>query len=153
MQNWWMEAKKWKRLWFNRWELNHCYETGFKSQVFTFCLRDFKLVLLCWAWSLSHVQVSVTPWTVTRQLLYPCGSPNKNTGMGCHFFLRGIFLTQKFNPGLLHCRQILYRLSHQGSPAWFQASPWTAPPPAPTNLCLHIGTPMRIQWDKISWIQ
>jgi len=31
-------------------------------------------------------------------------------------FFRGIFLTQGSNPGLLHCRQILYGLSHQGSP-------------------------------------
>ena len=31
-------------------------------------------------------------------------------------FLQGLFLTQGSNPGLLHCRQILYHLSHQGSP-------------------------------------
>ena len=36
--------------------------------------------------------------------------------MGCHFLLQGIFPTQKLNPGLAHCRQTLYRLSHQGSP-------------------------------------
>ena len=36
--------------------------------------------------------------------------------MGFHFLLRGIFLTQGSNPGLLHCKQILYRLSYQGSP-------------------------------------
>ena len=36
--------------------------------------------------------------------------------MGCHFLLQGIFLTQGLNPGLLHCRQTLYHLSHQGSP-------------------------------------
>ena len=39
----------------------------------------------------------------------------KNTGMGCHSLLQEIFLTQELNPGLLHCRQMLYRLSHQGS--------------------------------------
>ena len=36
--------------------------------------------------------------------------------MDCHFLLQGIFPTQESNPGLLHCRQTLYRLSHQGSP-------------------------------------
>ena len=36
--------------------------------------------------------------------------------MGCHFLLQGIFPTQGLNPGLQHCRQILYHLSHQGSP-------------------------------------
>ena len=33
-----------------------------------------------------------------------------------HFLLQGIFMTQELNRGLLHCRQILYRLSHQGIP-------------------------------------
>jgi len=35
---------------------------------------------------------------------------------GCHSLLQGIFPTQRLNPGLLYCRQILYCLSHQGSP-------------------------------------
>ena len=43
-------------------------------------------------------------------------SPSENTGVGCHALLQGIFPTQGLNPGLLHCRQILYHLSHQGSP-------------------------------------
>ena len=44
-----------------------------------------------------------------------CGLyPGKNTVVGCHFLLQGIVLTQGSNPGLLHCRQILYHLSHQG---------------------------------------
>ena len=39
-----------------------------------------------------------------------------NIGMGCHFLLQGVFPTQGLNPSPLHCRQILYRLSHQESP-------------------------------------
>ena len=35
-------------------------------------------------------------------------SPGNNTGVGCHFLLQGVFLTQELNPSLLHCRQILY---------------------------------------------
>ena len=42
-------------------------------------------------------------------------SPGKNTGVGCHALLQGIFATQGSNPGVPHCRWILYRLSHQGS--------------------------------------
>ena len=42
----------------------------------------------------------------------PWDSPGKNTGVGCHFLLQGIFLTQGSNPGLLHWRQMLYPLSH-----------------------------------------
>ena len=47
-----------------------------------------------------------------------CSPPGKNTGVGCHFLLQGIFPTQGLDPGLLHCRQILYHLSHQGSPCY-----------------------------------
>ena len=43
-------------------------------------------------------------------------SLSKNTGARCHFLLQGIFPTQRLNSGLLHCRQILHCLSHQGSP-------------------------------------
>ena len=43
-------------------------------------------------------------------------SPGKNTGVGCHALLQGIFPTQGLNPGLLHCGQLLYHLSHKGSP-------------------------------------
>ena len=46
----------------------------------------------------------------------PWEAPGKNTGVGCHSLLQGIFLIQGLNPGLLHCRQILYHLSHQGRP-------------------------------------
>ena len=42
------------------------------------------------------------------------GVSQAQTRVGCHFFLQGIFLTQGSNPGLPHCRQTLYRLSHQG---------------------------------------
>ena len=43
-------------------------------------------------------------------------SPGKNTGVGCHALLQEIFATQRQNPGLLHCRKILYQLSYLGSP-------------------------------------
>ena len=49
-------------------------------------------------------------------LLCPWNSPGKNTGRGNHSLLQGIFLTQGSSPGLLHCRQILFYLNHQGSP-------------------------------------
>ena len=42
------------------------------------------------------------------RLLCPWDSPGKNTGVGCHFFLQGIFLTQGWSLCLLHCRWVLY---------------------------------------------
>ena len=88
--------------------------------------RDFPVVQLLrltfqgrdkWKWKLlSHVQLFVTPWTIqsmefsrpkywSRQLYSPGDS-----------LLQGIFPTQGSNPGVLHCRWILYQLSHQRSP-------------------------------------
>ena len=47
---------------------------------------------------------------------HPWNSPDKNSGVGNHSLLQGIFQTQGSNLGLLHYRKILYHLSHQGSP-------------------------------------
>ena len=59
---------------------------------------------------------SSTLWTVAHKTVCLWDSPGKNTGVGTHSLLQGIFPAQEYNPGLLHCRQILYNLSHQGSP-------------------------------------
>ena len=52
------------------------------------------------------------------RLFHPWDFPGKSTGVGCHFLLQRIFLTQGSNPGLPHCRQTLYHLSHQESLAF-----------------------------------
>ena len=52
-------------------------------------------------------------------------SPGQNTGVGSLSLLQGIFPTQGSNPGLLHCRQIFYQLSHKGSPRILE---WVAYP-------------------------
>ena len=52
------------------------------------------------------------------RLLCPRDFPDKDTGVGCHFLFQGIFPTQGSNPGLLHCRQILYQLSYKGDPCF-----------------------------------
>ena len=60
-----------------------------------------------WKWKLlSRVRLFATPRN----------SPDQNTGVGILFLLQGIFPIQGLNTGLLHCRQILYQLSHKGSP-------------------------------------
>ena len=63
-----------------------------------------------WKWKLLHcVQLLVTPWTVLSEFF------GQNTGVGSLSFLQGAFPTQGSNPGLPHCRQILYQQSHKGS--------------------------------------
>ena len=58
-------------------------------------------------------------------LYSPWNSPGQNTGVGSLSLLQGIFSTQGSNPGLPHCRWILYQLSHKGSPRILE---WVAYP-------------------------
>ena len=74
--------------------------------------RWVKIILQSKVKSLSRVQLFVTPWMVAYQAPGPWDFPGKNSGVGCHFLLQGIFPTQGLNQGLLHCRQMLYHLSH-----------------------------------------
>ena len=60
--------------------------------------------------SRSVLSDSATPW-----LYSPWNSPGQNTGVGSLSLLQQIFPTQELNWGLLHCRQILYQLSYQGT--------------------------------------
>ena len=65
-----------------------------------------------WKWrSLSHVWLTAAQWIYS-----PRSSPGPNTGVGSGSLLQEIFPTQGSNPALPHCRQVLYQLSHQGSP-------------------------------------
>ena len=66
------------------------------------------------AWKKKIIQLCLT---LCYPIEYsPWNSPGQDAGVGSHSLLQGIFPTQGLNPGLLHCRQILYQLSHQGSP-------------------------------------
>ena len=92
---------------FCRWGTINIEENSW-SFICTFALHNYSLCLF------SHNPHSV------------CGnSPGKNTGVGCHVLLQGIFPTQGSNPDLPHCRWILYYLSHQGSPRILE---WVAYP-------------------------
>ena len=77
-----------------------------------FCRIKFLFVIVQ---LLSHVSLS-TPWTVVRQALLSLEFSGKNTGMGCHFLLQRIFLTQGLNSHLLHWQKDSLPLSYQGSP-------------------------------------
>ena len=81
-------------------------------------------------------------------LLYPWNSPGKNTGVGTHFLLQGIFPTQRSNPGLLHCRQIVYQRATREarrpdklcSPLFHFPSPFPYTAKAPTHVQTHTHT-------------
>ena len=59
-------------------------------------------------------------------------SPGKNNRVGCHVLCQGIFPNQRLNPGFPHCRQVLYCLSHQGSPRILE---WVATPFSRGSSC------------------
>ena len=63
---------------------------------------------------LSHVRQFATPWTEPTKLLCPWDFPGKNTRVGCHFLLQGIFPTQGWNPYLLHWQAYSLPLCHLG---------------------------------------
>ena len=93
------------------------------KHVFTRTSQMYDLQRLLWSWSKLLCLVAQSCLTLWDPMeCSPPGSsihgnsPGKNIGMGCHALLQGIFPTQGLNPGLLHCRWILYCLSHQGSP-------------------------------------
>ena len=64
--------------------------------------------------TLSCVWLFTTPWTVAYQAPPSMGLSSQEYWSGLPFPSPGIFLTQGSNPGLPHCRQTLYPLSHQG---------------------------------------
>ena len=74
-----------------------------------------------WRESCSVMSDSLWP----HGLYSPWNSPGQNTGVGSRSLLQGIFPTQGSNPGLPHCRQILYQLSHKKSPRILE---WVAYP-------------------------
>ena len=79
---------------------------------------------------LSRVQLFGTPWTIAHQASLSMGFPRQEDQSG-HPLLQEVFSTQGSNPGLLHCRLILYHLSHQGSPITC----------SPTNYLLDLNIP------------
>ena len=77
-------------------------------------------------------------------LYSPWNSPGQNTSVGSLSLLHGIFPTQGSIPGLLHCRWILYQLSHKGSPRvleWvaYPFSRESSQPRNPTRVCCIAG--------------
>ena len=66
----------------------------------------------CVSISCSVMSDSLQPRGLYCQAPCPWDSPGKNTGVGCHFRLQGIFPTQESNPGLPYYGEIPYHLSH-----------------------------------------
>ena len=83
------------------------------------------------------------PGKPVHGLYSPWISPGQNTVAGSCSLLQRIFSTQGSNPGLLHCRQILYQPSHQGSPRLLEwvACPFSSGSSRPRNQTIKLGSP------------
>ena len=86
---------------------------------------EFEQVVTCGMGSESESCSVVSDSLRPHGLYSPWNSPCKNTVVGSRSLLQGIFTTQGLNPGLPHCKQILYQLSHKGSPRILE---WVAYP-------------------------
>ena len=109
-----MDHSKEKSAWITFIDTHSHYEA-----VFCNSWADLNKVVcvLCELSHFSHAQVFLTAWTVAPRPLCPRESPGKNTGVGCHALLQGIFPTQGLNLHLLcllHCGRMLCSLSHLG---------------------------------------
>ena len=93
----------------------------------TLCILDtyaFSCIHIMWVkWSESCSVMSESLWP--HRLYSPWNYPSQNTGVGSLSLLQGIFPTPGPNPGLPHCRRILYQLSHKRSPRILE---WVAYP-------------------------
>ena len=85
------------------------------------CIKSF----YCTGRDLSESRSIVSNSLPPHGLYSSWNSPGQNTRVGSLSLLQGIFPTQGSNPGLLHCRWILYQLSHKGSPRILE---WVAYP-------------------------
>ena len=87
----------------------------------------------------SRVWLFVITWTAACPVhSCPWNSPGKSTRIGCHFLLQGVIPTWRSNPGLPHCRQILYQLNHssvQFSCSVVSDSLWPHEPQHATTPC------------------
>ena len=82
----------------------------------------FILIVSILSVMLRQILLMCESCSIMSDSLWPCrlyspwNSPGHNTAVGSLSLLQGIFPTQGLNPGLPHCRQILYQLSHKGNP-------------------------------------
>ena len=81
----------------------------------------------------GRVQLFATPWTIAPRLLCPWDSPCKNTGVGCHALLQGIFLTQGSNLHLLTSPALAGRF-------FTTSATWEVPPTLCKNTHTHAHT-------------
>ena len=98
----------------NEWK-NYLFSANYELSILPTALSTLllKLPSIVAILHMRKLSLRIRKWKLLNHVRL---SPGQNTGMDSHSVLQGIFSTQGSNPGLPHCRQILYQLSHKGSP-------------------------------------
>ena len=134
---------------FTPWKWAKCGKSVWFFFPFVICSFAFAVCCMSTWWMctgifvyLSKIKQAVVSNSLRPHGLYsPWNSPGKNTGVGSHSLLQEIFPTQGSNPGLSHCRWILYQLSLQGSPNK-QPSKWEL-------TSVNLGRPRELWWATV----
>ena len=135
-------------------------KSGHSQSLWILTCQIFNLLLLLHSWSVVS-DSSATPWTVAHQAPRPWNSPGKNTGVGCYFFLQGLFLTQGSNLCHLALAGNSLPLSHLGSPLIFnrkrkekdtEVDDSGVPRPGSDSICLSAVGNGIIQWEYLKII-
>ena len=103
----WKVRKSWKQ----KKKLTH--QSQAIEMSFTYDLLEFPLLfiylVLIWIWIAYRVKITLSSLTLCNPLDSPRNSPGQNTGVGSLSLLQRILPIQVSNPGLPHCRQVLYQ--------------------------------------------
>ena len=129
----------------------HIYADLFLDFIFLFYWHVYSHVITTLSWLLLHNEneslsvVTIPLWP--HGLYSPWNSPGQNTRVGSLSLLQGIFPSQESNWVLLHCMQILYQLSHKGSPRILKWVTYPSPVDLP-NPGVKLGSPA-LQADSL----
>ena len=100
-------------------------------------------------WWVPGEKVTQSCPTLCNPMNYsPWNSPGQNTGVGSLSLLQGIFPTQGLNPGLPHCRWILYRLSHK-----FESAPGVGDEQGTLVCCSPWGHKESDTTEPLNWTE
>ena len=137
---------------------DHCGKALFSKD----CHKNIPHPTCCCAQQFCHCPINFCCCLVTKSCLTllqphrlkparifcPWDFPDKNTGVGCHFLLQGLFLIQGLNPHLLHWQVGSLPLSHQGNPPHQQVEPNSPPLESDWACDSHITKRM---WQFMKW--
>ena len=124
------------------------YQKGRRKDCIQICIHLVPGPCSCHNSGESESHLVVSSSLQPYGLYSPWNSSGQNTGVSNRSLLQWIFPTQELNPGLRHCRQILYQLSHKGNPRILEGQPFPSPVDLP-DRGIELGSPA-LQADSLA---